>query len=292
MRMRAVGVFWGLSFLCAWPAVQAAGPKVGMAEQPCPPPLELSPVVRKLIVYLFLEPRKLTPADIERFTKHPELVKLSEAGKLQAAQDWPGLCRYRAANAVVSQEKVPPRVVFLGDSITENWGLADPAFFGNGMVNRGISGQTSAQMLVRFRADVVSLRPQTVHILAGTNDVAGNTGPTSPQDFKNNIVSMVELAKANGIAVILGSIPPAASFFWRPQLQPAAQIRELNSWLREYSSRNSITFVDYHAALAGADGELSPNLGNDGVHPNKNGYAVMRKRVKEALPAKLPAAPG
>ena len=120
---------------------------------------------------------------------------------------------YREANASALAASVATRVVFMGDSITESWALADPVFFDRGVVNRGISGQTTAQMLVRFRADVVALRPKIVHILGGTNDVAGNTGPTSAQDFKNNIMSMVEIARANGIDVILGSLPPAAAFY-------------------------------------------------------------------------------
>ena len=124
----------------------------------------------------------------------------------------------------------------MGDSITENWLMADPGFFSGPIVNRGIGAQTSAQMLLRFRADVVALRPAVVHILAGTNDVAGNNGPISPRDFQNNIESMVEIAKANGIRVVIGSIPPAAAFSWQPAMRPAPRIAALNAWLRDYAS--------------------------------------------------------
>jgi lysophospholipase L1-like esterase len=226
--------------------VFAAEPPVGMVDEPCPPELTVPAQVR-------------------------------------AAQDWPGLCRYRAANASVLAGKIAPRVVFMGDSITENWLLADPGFFEKGVINRGIGGQTTAQMLVRFRADVIALRPKIVHILGGTNDVAGNTGPTSTQDYKNNIMSMVDIARANGIEVILGAIPPAAAFPWRPQLQPAARIQELNEWIREYAARQNIQFIDYYTPLVGASSELRSDLGNDGVHPNQRGYEIMRRLVENKL---------
>jgi lysophospholipase L1-like esterase len=174
----------------------------------------------------------------------------------------------------------------MGDSITENWGLADPGFFTSGLVNRGISAQTSAQMLLRFRADVIALRPAIVHILAGTNDVAGNNGPISPQDFQNNIQSMVELAQANGIRVILGSIPPAAVFSWRPELKPVPRIRALNEWLRSYAASHGLGYVDYYSALAGPAGELRATLANEGVHPNRDGYVIMRRLAEAALAAK------
>jgi lysophospholipase L1-like esterase len=181
----------------------------------------------------------------------------------------------------------------MGDSITENWALADPQFFARGIVNRGISGQTTPQMLVRFRADVIDLKPQVVHIMAGTNDVAGNTGPTTAQDVKNNIVSMVELARANAIRVVLGSIPPAAAFKWRPEVDPVPQIDALNTWLREYAAQNRLEYIDYHAALAGPSGELRAELGNDGVHPNRDGYRIMRTLLEQKIaPVILADTPG
>lgn len=207
----------------------------------------------------------------------------SPAVASNARQDWAGLCRYREANERLLASGKSPRIVFIGDSITEGWAVADPELFAAGVVNRGISGQTTPQMLVRFRADVIALKPQMVHILAGTNDIAGNTGPTTTQDVKNNIVSMVELARANGIRVALGSIPPAARFKWRPQVDPVPHIHALNTWLREYARQNRLEYIDYYAALVGTSGELKPEFGNDGVHPNKEGYRVMRGLVEPRL---------
>jgi lysophospholipase L1-like esterase len=230
-----------------------------------------------------MKPRRLEPADFERLMKDPDFSRFVETNRRRGAQDWAGLCRYRAANETLRAGGEQPRVVFIGDSITENWMLADPELFERGVVNRGIGGQTTPQMLVRFRADVIALKPQVVHIMAGTNDVAGNTGPTTAQDVKNNIVSMVELSRANGIRVVLGSIPPAASFNWRPQLDPVPQIKALNTWLREYAKQNRLEYIDYYSALAGSAGELKPELGNDGVHPNRAGYRIMRTLAKEKL---------
>lgn len=260
---------------------QSGRQPVGMVQQPCPPALELPAAARDLLTELFLEPRKLTPADLDRLTDNPQFRQYSEANRMRAANDWAGLCRYHTANPSASSS--PATVVFMGDSITENWALDDPAFFDHGILGRGISGQTSAQMLVRFRSDVVALRPRTVHILAGTNDIAGNTGPTSAQDYENNMMSMVEIAQANHIRVILGSIPPAASFNWRPEVDPKPWIRQLNAWLRAYAERSQAQFIDYYSILAGPSGELRADLSNDGVHPNRTGYRLMRARVEKEI---------
>lgn len=206
------------------------------------------------------------------------------AGPPPLQSDWGWLCRYRDDNAALDGAPAP-RVVFMGDSITEFWSRFDPELFGAGVVNRGISGQTSPQMLVRFYSDVVALRPGAVHIMAGTNDLAGNTGPSRPEDFKNTIRAMTDLATANGIAVVLASIPPAAAFPWRPEVAPAPIIAELNDWLERYAAENGVVFVDYHAAMTGPSGELRPELSDDGVHPNANGYAAMHPLTIEALAA-------
>ena len=198
--------------------------------------------------------------------------------------DWAWLCRYRAANAALDPAH-RPTAVFMGDSITERWNTLDPDFFAHGFLDRGISGQTSPQMLVRFMADVVALDPRVVHILAGTNDVAGNTGPTTPEDFKNNIRAMVTLARANGIAVVIGSIPPADHFGWRPELRPAEQIAELNRWLRAYCEAEGLVYADYYAALADKQGGLPEAYSKDGVHPELAGYAIMAKIAREAIAA-------
>jgi lysophospholipase L1-like esterase len=256
------------------PAGSSADAPVGMVDEPCPEALPMPPAARELLSDLFIRPRILGPADFSRLASQPEFAAYDQELRRRAARDWPGLCRHRAANAALAPGAA--RIVFIGDSITENWLLADPAYFSGGIVNRGIGAQTSAQMLLRFRADVVALRPAAVHILAGTNDVAGNNGPVRSRDFQNNIESMVEIARASDIRVILGSIPPAASFFWQPALRPAPQIVALNNWLKDYAGRNRLDFIDYHSAMRGGNGELKPALGNDGVHPNRDGYALMR----------------
>jgi lysophospholipase L1-like esterase len=173
--------------------------------------------------------------------------------------------------------------VLFGDSITERWQGAEPDLFTLGIVNRGIAGQTTAQMLPRFYQDVIALRPQAVQIMAGTNDIAGNTGLNSPQDFKNDIMAMVELAQAHRIRVLLASIPPADRFSWNPAVKPAARILELNAWLRTYAYQRKVVFVDYYTVLASKTGGLRPELGEDGTHPNANGYARMKPVLLNAL---------
>lgn len=201
---------------------------------------------------------------------------------LGLARDFPDLCHYKSDNEAILKG-AHPTAVFMGDSITERWGVGDPSLFGRGVVDRGISGQTSPQMLGRFYQDVVALHPQAVHIMAGTNDVAGNTGPSSPEDFKNNIRAMVDLARANHIQVILASIPPAERFPWRPDIQPAEQIRQLNAWLRQFADRHKLIYADYHSSLTTPSGAFRPELSNDGVHPNTDGYAAMRSIADAVL---------
>lgn len=201
-------------------------------------------------------------------------------------RDFGQLCRYAAANAAL---KTRPRVVFMGDSITDNWINADPSMFEDGRVDRGISGQTTPQMLVRFRQDVLALRPAAVHIMAGTNDIAGNTGAATMETVQGNIASMAQLARANGIKVILASIPPAAAFPWAKDKRPVPQIAAMNRWLRDYARANGHTYVDYHTALATPDGAMKPGLATDGVHPTPAGYAVMRPLALAAITKTLGA---
>lgn len=198
------------------------------------------------------------------------------------ANDWAWLCRYAEENRAATADGRPV-AVFIGDSITEGWLRNDPDFFADGFLGRGISGQTSPQLLVRFWQDVIALHPRVVHIMVGTNDIAGNSGPTSAEAWRNNIRAMVALARANGIAVVLGSILPADHFGWRPGLAPARQISELNAWLSEFADAEALILADYHAALAGPGGELPPAYGSDGVHPNAQGYAVMRPIAEAAI---------
>ncbi|WP_294201314.1 SGNH/GDSL hydrolase family protein [uncultured Sphingomonas sp.] len=197
--------------------------------------------------------------------------------------DFAYLARYREANATLAAP-VPgqPRVVFMGDSITENWASRAPEFFVKGRIGRGISGQTTSQMLLRFRQDVIDLKPAVVQIMAGTNDIAGNTGPTTDAQVEGNIMSMVELAEANGIRVILASIPPADHFEWKPGLPTAPRIATLNAWLKEYAARVGATYADYWSVLHVGEA-LNPAYGTDGVHPNAAGYAAMAPVAEAAI---------
>ena len=198
-------------------------------------------------------------------------------------RDYGQLCRYRAQNDQLKASRTPVRVVFMGDSITDNWIGADAALFTDGVVDRGISGQTTPQMLVRFREDVIALKPGAVQIMAGTNDIAGNTGASTMEIVQGNIASMADLARANGIKVIIASIPPAAAFPWSKDKQPVPQIRALNGWLKTYAAKNGFTYVDYYTALATPEGAMKPGLASDGVHPTPAGYAVMRPLALAAI---------
>ncbi len=200
-------------------------------------------------------------------------------------QDWANLRRFSAQNERL--EAVKPgeqRVVFMGNSITEGWGNLDQDFFKDKpYVNRGISGQTTPQMLLRFRQDVIDLKPAAVVILAGTNDIAGNTGPITLEHTKDNIISMVELARSNGIKVVLCSVLPAFDFSWRPGLQPAERIVRLNEMLKKYATDNGIVYVDYHSAMSDERMGLKKELGEDGVHPNLAGYKVMAPLAERGI---------
>ncbi|MGN6739031.1 SGNH/GDSL hydrolase family protein [Dyella sp.] len=210
----------------------------------------------------------------------------------QQLSDWPQLGRYREENAKLA----PPapgerRVVFYGDSITDAWGrAAGTTFFpGKPYVNRGISGQTTAQMLVRFRQDVIGLRPAAVVILAGTNDIAGNTGLATPEMIEDNFRSMTALAQSAGIRVILASVLPTTDYPWHPGLQPAGKIRALNAWLKSYAASRGATYLDYYDALVNAQGGMDTRLARDGVHPTPAGYAIMTPLAQQAIDQALDA---
>jgi len=207
--------------------------------------------------------------------------------------DWPALARYRDDNLKVA----PPagnetRVVFMGDSITDSWDDAKYGGFfpGKPYIDRGISGQTTPQMLVRFRGDVVALRPKVVVILAGTNDLAGNTGPMTLQEIEDNLVSMSELAKANHIRVVLSSILPISDYesrdgkpIIRTTQRPPEKIKALNEWLRSYAAQNKVTYLDYYSAMMDNKGFLREELSEDGLHPNAKGYAIMAPLAEAAI---------
>lgn len=196
--------------------------------------------------------------------------------------DWAWLARYRDANAKLVATPGTPRIVFMGDSITEGWVNTMPAFFRPGRIGRGISGQTTPQMLVRFRQDVIALKPDVVHIMAGTNDVAGNTGVTSDTEIQDNIRSMTELAQAHGIRVILASIPPAADFPWKKGLNPGPRIQRLNGWIRDYARRSGAVYADYWTATHDGLG-FRAGLAYDGVHPGEAGYSAMAPVADAAI---------
>lgn len=197
--------------------------------------------------------------------------------------DWPYLARYRDANAALVPTPGYKRIVFMGDSITENWANLAGDFFTPGRIGRGISGQTTPQMLARFRQDVIDLHPDVVQIMAGTNDVAGNTGPMTPEQTQGNIRSMVELAHAHGTRVILASIPPADLFPWKPGLETAPKIVAMNAWLKAYAARSGCVYADYWSAMKGDGLGMREGLSSDHVHPTKAGYAVMAPVAEAAI---------
>jgi lysophospholipase L1-like esterase len=197
--------------------------------------------------------------------------------------DWAWLGRYRQANLDLTSRGAAVEAVFLGDSITEGWATADPRFFAQANIGRGISAQTTPQLLVRMHADVIALKPRVVHIMAGTNDIAQNTGPMSPQDSKNNLMAMCEIARAHGIRVVLGSIPPASKYLWRPDVQPKAVAVALNEWMRAYAREIGAVYADYAAVLTDANGNVKLNLAKDEVHPTAEGYAAMRPVAEAAI---------
>jgi lysophospholipase L1-like esterase len=207
--------------------------------------------------------------------------------------DWAQLERYAADNATLA----PPapgeqRVVFYGDSITDAWGRRDGSVFfpGKPYVNRGISGQTTPQMVVRFQQDVVRLKPAAVVILAGTNDVAGNTGPETPEMVMDNFESMAAIAKANRIKVVITSILPASRYPWKPEVQDVAdQIRGLNERLKAMCAHEGLVYVDYYSAMTNANGGLDPELSVDGVHPTPKGYTVMAPLAQAGIDKALGA---
>jgi lysophospholipase L1-like esterase len=222
-----------------------------------------------------------------------ELQRQQQARERQLRQDWPNLARYREANA---QAGLPAegktRVVFMGDSITDFWVRRAPEFFaGKPYLDRGISGQTTPQMLLRFRQDVVDLKPKVVVILAGTNDIAGNTGLATPKMIEDNLQSMAELAQANGIRPVFASVLPAARFGWSPDMEPGPQIAALNAWIKDYTQQHHLIYLDYYSAMVDEHLGLQASLSKDGVHPNEAGYAIMGPLAEEAIARALTAAP-
>jgi lysophospholipase L1-like esterase len=199
--------------------------------------------------------------------------------------DWANLARFHDENIKAGLPAAgEKRVVFMGNSITEGWIDLDPGFFiGKPYLNRGISGQTTPQMLVRFRPDVINLRPSVIVILAGINDIAGNTGPSTLEMIEDNLASMVDLAKAHGIAVVLSSVLPAFDFPWRPGMQPAEKVVQLNGWIKNFAENNGCVWLDYFTSMSDSRHGLKAELTFDGVHPSLEGYKVMEPLVEAAI---------
>lgn len=198
--------------------------------------------------------------------------------------DWPNLNKYAIENQNLSSISNQGRIVLMGDSITESWKIIDSEFFQNpNLINRGISSQTTSQMLLRFRQDVINLKPEIAVILAGINDIAENTGPISLENILGNIVSMTELAKTNNITVIISSVLPANKFPWRTDLQPAEKVKELNVMIQKYCKENNILYIDYYSKMVDDKKGLDAKFTNDGVHPTLAGYHFMEPLLEEIL---------
>ena len=213
------------------------------------------------------------------------LTTMIAIGFSTEAQDWANLERFREDNAKLAAPRTcDDRVVFMGNSITQGWIDMIPEFFaGRHYINRGIGGQTTPQMLIRFRQDVIHLRPKVVVILAGINDIAGNTGPSSLERIEDNLHSMTELAQANGIEVVRCSVLPALDFPWRPGMDPAGKVVELNKRIEAYASKKGAVYCDYFTTMVDERNGLPAELSDDGVHPNEAGYAIMAPLVEKAI---------
>ncbi len=190
---------------------------------------------------------------------------------------------YAEDNAALLASKAPVDVVFMGDSITEGWFDKHPGFFKRGRVDRGIGGQTTSQMVLRMMSDVVALRPKAVHIMGGTNDIAGNTGPMTARMSKDNIEAMTAIAQRHGIKVMIASVPPAAQFPWSPAIETRRSITALNRRLRRLAARTRATWVDYYPVLDDGTGAMKPGLASDGVHPTEAGYDAMASVIQPIL---------
>lgn len=217
------------------------------------------------------------------------IVVMAHSLNMSAQKTWAQHERYAAQNDSVMENRVSNNgkritAVLMGNSITDHWAKLHPEFFvENDLIGRGISGQVTAQMLCRFQADVIALRPKMVIIMAGTNDIAQNNGYVSHEHIVQNIQSMCELARQNKIKPILCTCLPAAAFKWRPEMRPAEDIKRLNAMIEAYAKSEKIPFIDYYSHLVDEQGGLPKSYADDGVHPNRNGYAIMEKILLENL---------
>lgn len=230
-----------------------------------------------------------------RFLQSGLALPLIAAKRAPAGADWNkwfqswfardfGMINYYADdNATLLASHAPVDIVFIGDSITEGWHDKRPCFFSRGRINRGIGGQTTSQMVLRMFSDVIDLKPSAVHIMAGTNDIAGNTGPMTAEMSENNFRAMSDIARRHGIKVLLAPVPPAASYPWRPEVHTRPRIAELNRWLERYGHETGATWVDYRPVLDDGTGAMKPGLAADGVHPTEAGYDAMATVIDPIL---------
>ncbi len=234
------------------------------------------------------EPQVPPPAAETTISRDSALAR-QRASDSVFRNDFANFARYRDANrALAAPAATERRVVFMGNSITEGWVPYFPAMFpGKPYIGRGIGGQTTPQMVIRFHADVVSLKPAVVVILAGTNDIAGNTGPSTNEMIQDNMAAMTNIAKANGIRVVLSSILPVFDYPWRPGLTPAPRIVAINAWMKAYAAKVGAVYLDYHTAMKDDRAGLRAGLGDDGVHPNEAGYRIMADLAESAITAAL-----
>jgi acyl-CoA thioesterase-1 len=257
--------------------VVPSGPPSGVVDSPCPPPLQPPPELAEI--------RNSPNRASLLASPPPAVVAFNQEQARRTRDDWGNLCRYRDDNAARLVANAPaPTAVFLGDSITEGWARTGADFFAaNGYVGRGISGQVTGQNLLRFEQDVIALHPKVVHIMIGTNDVAGNAGPTTYENIQNNIMAMVQIARANKIAMVLATIPPSTDFPWRRGMEPALKIIKMNEWIRDYAKREDLVLADYHKALANPENGFRAEWTGDGVHPNAEGFKIMNLLAEEAV---------
>lgn len=253
----------------------------GVTDQPCPPAQDYPPALVEWRAKVYAPDNKtMIPPPSE------EAVAYRDVYMAARKNDWADLCHYREDNLkLAAQPQSEREVIFMGDSITEGWKYGDSGFYTHGWIDRGISGQTTPQMLLRFPSDVLALHPRVVHIMAGTNDIAGNSGPTTLDQIEANIAAMVTLAKAAKIRVVIAAVPPATAFKWTPDIKPAPLIAQLNARLKALATREKVIFVDYARVIGMPDGAMKPELSLDGVHPNAAAYALMGPIAHQAVAA-------
>ena len=261
---------------CASQVLSLAGQEPGnVPETKAPPPTQAAPPVPA-------PPSPLKHPDNEYWRKHDAML----------LSDFPWLARFKEADVKLGAPAPGEnRVVFMGDSITEGWHFDAPGgvFAAKPYVNRGISGQTTPQMVPRFHQDVIALQPKVVVILAGTNDIAGNTGPMTQEQTEDNIAAMAEMASSNHIKVVLCSILPAFDYPWQPGLTPAPKIDAINAWIKDYAAKNGHVYVDYHSAMKDERDGLPEKLSKDGVHPLPAGYEIMAPLAEAGIEKQLSA---